>query len=362
MALRKIIDFIPDFYKPFLPEVFRTEIPPEPFSDCHNCPMTSTTREEMVNDMSKPFAPDTKCCTFTPRLPSYMAGAILSDSDPAIEEGRRRLTERIMSGRGIYPNGVYPTPEYSRLYIERAPRDFGRNRELLCPYFTEGEYNCTIWKYREAICALWFCKHLAGTAGREFWKAVIDYMKYMQESLINVSAWMCGLEPVDPYGEGGRPGYTEPADEKEAGEKYSELWKEWAGHETEYYMKCYQIVAGLEDEYIRKIQMKAVPLALRIDSIAHDIVEIPDYLTLARKAVDDGGDGFYRVEIRNFIEILQKWIIWSFRLPKDMLDLFDGMRTTTDVVQEILESRKTRIEPEILIALYRHGVLTGGRT
>jgi len=55
MALRKIIDFIPDIYRSFLPEVFKTEIPPEPFSDCHNCPMTSSTREEMDNDLSKPY-------------------------------------------------------------------------------------------------------------------------------------------------------------------------------------------------------------------------------------------------------------------------------------------------------------------
>jgi hypothetical protein len=356
MALRKIIDFIPDLYKPFLPEVFTTEIPPEPFSDCQNCPMTSSTLDEMDDDLSKPFTPDTKCCTFTPRLPNYVAGAILSDSDPAIEEGKRRLQERIRAGRGIYPNGVYPTPAYARLYNERAPREFGRNSDLLCPYFTEGEYNCSIWKYREAICAFWFCKHLAATAGREFWKAVIDYMKYMQESLINISAYRCGLEPVDPYGEGNRPGYTESTDASEAEKKYAGLWKAWAGHETGYYIKCYEIVTGLEHENIRKIQMQAVPLAVKIDSIAHDIARIPEYLKLEKKAVDDDSEGFYRVEIKNYIEILQKSIVWSFRLPCVILDPFDGTRTTPEVVQQVLENHKIRIEPEILIALFRHGV------
>lgn len=358
MALRKIADTIPAFYTPFLPEIFQSVIPPEPFSDCLNCPMISSPADDTDSEQSLPFNPETRCCTFTPRIPNYMAGAILSDDDPAMGEGRRRLKERISSGRGVYPNGVYPTPAYTRLYVDKSPREFGRNKDLLCPYFTEGKYNCTVWKYREAICALWFCKHLAGARGREFWKAVIDYMKYLQESLINVSAYMCGLEPVDPYGEGGRPGYTEPSDIAEKEKRYTALWKAWAGHEEEYYIKCHEIVTGLEDEVIRKIQMKAVPLARRIESIAQDIVKVPEYLTLAEKAVSDTGDGNYRVEIKNYIEILRKWVIWSFRLPKDMLDMFDGKRTTSAVVQHVLEYGKVRIEPEILIALYRHGVLT----
>jgi hypothetical protein len=358
MAFRKIIDSVPAFYESYLPQVFQTLIPPEPFSDCLNCPMIAESRDTMEDNLSKPFAPDTKCCTFNPRIPNYMAGAILSDTDPAMEEGRRRIAARIEAGEGIFPNGVYPTPRYHQLYLEKSREEFGKSRELLCPYFQQGRYNCTVWKYREAICAIWFCKHLAGTGGREFWNAVTDYMKFMQESLINVSAYMCGLEPVDPYGEGGRPAYSEPAEPAEAAAKYLELWKDWAGHETEYYIKCHEIVTGLEDEYILKIQEKGAPLAHKIESIANEIIKVPDYMMLNKKLVDDGGDGYYRVEIRNYIEILQKWIIWSFRLPRDILDLFDGTRKTTLVVQQILESRRIRIEPEILIALYRHGVLT----
>lgn len=356
MAFRKIIDSLPGFYKPFLPEVFDTLIPPEPFSDCLNCPMIASSRDGTDHEQSLPFNPETRCCTFTPRIPNYMAGAILSDDDPGMGEGRRRLTERIRSGSGVYPNGVYPTPAYTRLYVEKSPREFGSNKDLLCPYFTKGKYSCTVWKYREAICALWFCKHLAGARGREFWKAVIDYMKYLQESLINVSTYMCGLEPVDPYGEGGRPAYAEPSEAAEAEKAYASLWNKWAGHEEEYYLKCHEIVTGLEDEVIRKIQMNAVPLARKIDDIAQDIITVPEYIKLIDNAVNDTGDGYYRIEIKSYIEILRKWVIWSFRLPRDMLDLFDGKRTTSSVVQHVLEYGKIRIEPEILIALYRHGV------
>lgn len=338
------------------------EIPPEPFSDCLNCPMVASAGEDPVSDLSKPFSPHTRCCTFTPRIPNYMAGAILSDSDPALEEGRQRLLERIRSGKGVYPNGVYPTPEYTRYYIEKSPMEFGRSRELLCPYFREGRYSCTIWKYREAICALWFCKHLAGRAGREFWNAVIDYIKYIQESLINVSAYFCGLNPVDPYGEGGRPSYNVAADAADVVEKYADLWKEWAGKETGYYIRCHEVVETLGEEEIRKIRMKAVPLAMKIESLANEIGQIPEFLRLAENRVSDEGDAYYRVEIRSFLEILQKWIIWSFRLPRDILELFDGKKETAAVLQQSLDLYRIRIEPEILVALYRHGVLTEEKT
>jgi len=320
--------------------------------------MIAESRGEMDDNLSKPFAPDTKCCTFNPRIPNFMAGAILSDTDPAMEEGRRRITARIESREGIFPNGVYPTTRYHQLYLEKSREGFGRERELLCPFFQEGRYNCTVWKYRESICALWFCKHLAGARGREFWNAVIDYMKFMQESLINVSAYMCGLEPVDPYGEGGRPEYIVPDDKQLAEQSYAALWKDWAGHEIEYFTRCYESVVNLEPGPILKIHEKGEPLAEKIASIANEIITLPEILMLDKRRVDDQNDGFYRIELTNYIEILERHIAWSFRMPKNILDPFDGKTSTHQVVKQIAAKAGVKVEPEILIALYRHGILT----
>ena len=358
MPFKKIKDSVPSFYHSFLPEVFQREIPPEPFTDCLNCPMTARTREDLSHDMSKPFAPDTKCCTFNPRLPNYIVGAILSDNDPAMEEGKQRIIERIRLKEGIFPNGVFPTSKYNRLYLEKSSTEFGRNRQLLCPYFIEDRLNCTVWKYREAICALWFCKYLAGRRGAEFWNSVIDYMKFLQESLLNLSAYRCGLQPVDPYGEGRYKAFRELSVAGDAEEQYAEIWKEWKGHEAEYYMRCHQIVSGLEQEHIQGILQKGESLAMRIETIASDIIKVPEFLVLDKESVRDDQAGFYVVEIKNYIEILQKSVIWSFRLPKYILDSFDGKLRTSEVTQHILELHKVSIEPEILIALYSHGILT----
>ncbi len=43
---------------------------------------------------------------------------------------------------------------------------------------------------------------------------------------------------------------------------------------------------------------------------------------------------------------------------RDILELFDGKKETAAVLQQSLDLYRIRIEPEILVALYRHGVLT----
>ncbi len=357
MPLRKIKDSVPPFYHPFLPEVFQVVIPPEPFSDCLNCPMIAQSREDLSQDLSKPFAPDTKCCTFNPRIPNYMVGAILSDQDPAMEEGKNRIIERIRLREGIFPNGVFPTRKYNQLYLEKSSTEFGRNRQLMCPYFKEGRLNCTVWKYREAICALWFCKHLAGRRGTEFWNSVIEYMKYLQESLLNVGAYRCGLQPVDPYGEGLYQEFRELHVTEEADKQYAEVWGEWKGHEAEYYIRCFEIVSNLEHSYIQGILQKGESLAERIEIIASDMIKVPEFLLLDKESVMEDQTGVYVVEIKNYIEILQKSIIWSFRLPTYILDSFDGNLSTSEVTEHILKLHKVSVEADILIALYRHGIL-----
>lgn len=357
MAFKKIIDSVPEFYHPFLPHVFQMAIPPEPFTSCMNCQMIAESRDEMSFGNGKPFAPDTKCCTFTPRLPNYMAGAILSDNDPEIQEGKKRIAGRIRSDKGILPNGVYPTAEYNKLYQAKSSTGFGRSIELLCPYFVNGRFNCSIWKFREATCALWFCKHIGGKKGTEFWQSVMDYLKFLQESLMNIAAFKCGLHPVDIYGEGTYPGYSESSEYLDNARNITDIWKKWKGREAEYYIKCYEIVCNLDVREIQNISDHGCELAKRIENLAAGMVTVPEFLSVSRDLIRDDQTGHYVVEITSYFEILQKSIIWSFRLPKFILDPFNGITKTSGIVQLILELHGVRVEPEILIALYRQGIL-----
>jgi hypothetical protein len=92
-----------------LPEFFNKEVPPEQFSDCADCPMICSSHDKTGEDVSRPFSPETKCCTFHPRLPAYLVGAVLTDDDPELDAGKQKMIEKIASQRGIFPHGVYPT-------------------------------------------------------------------------------------------------------------------------------------------------------------------------------------------------------------------------------------------------------------
>jgi hypothetical protein len=173
MGFKQIREYVPPFYHRFLPPFFEKEIPAEVFASCGNCPMTASAREEMDLEISRPFSPESKCCTFVPRIPNYFAGAILTDPDTVF--GSELLRNRIRGKRGVFPQGIYPDKKYRLLYEYGRKNGFGKSSLLRCPYYVLGELNCSLWKYRESICATWFCKYLGGEAGRAFWYEMRDF-------------------------------------------------------------------------------------------------------------------------------------------------------------------------------------------
>ena len=103
-----------------------------------------------------------------------MVGALLSDLTPELAEGKRRVRARIAEQHGVTPHGVDGAPAYWQRYL--ATKDaFGRTQDLLCPYYSEGM--CTVWHYREAVCATYYCKHDQGDDGHRFWMAVRERIK-----------------------------------------------------------------------------------------------------------------------------------------------------------------------------------------
>src|SRR5687767_1905524 len=83
------------------------------------------------------FRPDAKCCTYHPTLPNYLVGALLADPDPALEEGRRRVRDKLAARVGVTPLWL-AAPRKTMVLLE-ASRDtsFGRSRALRCPYYVE---------------------------------------------------------------------------------------------------------------------------------------------------------------------------------------------------------------------------------
>ena len=357
MPFRKIQDSIPDFYHPFLPELFQHEIPPEPFADCHNCPMIDEKEELTGSDMAKPFSPATKCCTYTPRIPNYMVGAILADSEKSMFSGIKRIQERIKSREGIIPNGVYPTKKYHDYYMENAEKEFGNSKSLRCPYYIHDKYNCTIWKYREAICSFWFCKHLASDTGADFWKSMIKYFKTIQESFLVVATQDSGLFPVDLYGDNSY--YQLHVNENPTVRKkeYSKIWGKWEGREEQFYIRCYEVVINLSAHQQKNLFSDGEKLERELETKLHELEFIPDLLIADKNTIEAINGNSYQIEVNSFIRPINKTIAWSFQLPKYVMDYFDGKNRTNQIIKKLQENYNTTLDPEIIIALYRHNIL-----
>src|SRR5687767_13539275 len=75
--------------------------------DCVMCPGKGAEPDEA-------FAPETKCCTFVPSIPNFLAGRALAD--PELGEGRRSLEARIASRDGLSPLGLGITEDEGTRY------------------------------------------------------------------------------------------------------------------------------------------------------------------------------------------------------------------------------------------------------
>lgn len=188
-------DVLPSHYAAFLPDFFDSPAPQEPKATCEQCAMCAPAGVQPDASPFVFFHPDIKCCTFHPVLPNYLAGAVLEESNDA--EGCRRMSDRIHAGDGVSAQWITPPQEYNEHFSAQRHRGFGRDARFLCPYFSREHHNCSIWAWRDAVCATFFCKYEKGEDGQAFWRALRDYLGLIEGAL---SRWAlkqaCGQRPV----------------------------------------------------------------------------------------------------------------------------------------------------------------------
>jgi Fe-S-cluster containining protein len=239
-TLRSIL---PAVYRPFLPDFFDTPAPVEVKATCASCAMCPKEGAPAAAGVTH-FRPDAKCCTFHPRLPNYLVGAILADDGPEMEEGRRRIRAKIAGRTGITPRWIEPPRKLEVLLRASRTHAFGRSLVLLCPYFEREGALCTIWRHREIACTTFFCKHVDGADGEFFWRSVRALGGYVERALSLAAAQAL------------MPGWTEPPDEgltiedledrPPREQDHAALWGAWAGREEELYVRSFEWVRGLD--------------------------------------------------------------------------------------------------------------------
>jgi hypothetical protein len=360
MGFKPIREYVPAFYHRLLPSFFEKEIPAEVFAICGNCPMTASDKAEMDREISRPFSPESKCCTFIPRIPNYFAGAVFTD--PETKAGRDLLRNRIKGRRGIFPHGIYPDKKYRLLYEFGRKNGFGKSTLLKCPYFLPGEFNCSLWKYRESICATWFCKYLGGEAGREFWNGMRDFFKLVQEKLVEHAIRELGLTVVPPFGDDEQLSVEDLDDLPMHRLEYQRRWQQWEGREEEFYIRSFEI--------IRQIQVQDFTLILAPEY--HDqlksledkyfrMVTIPDFLH-----VNPGYDfeevipGTYRIRMSSILDRNDTAVTYAFDVPKSVIDSFRDGKKTDYVLDELSVKSGIQLGKDMVIALFQHGILTSG--
>lgn len=362
--MTRLLDSLPELYRGLLPDFFRQDVVPEETkATCSRCAMCKENAEgavESVDGVSRFFRPDTKCCTYFPRLPNYLVGALLSDDRPELAEGRRRMEARIAGRIGVTPQWVKPPAKFNFLY-KNGHQFFGRAASLRCPYYGEASGGCTIWPYREAVCSTFFCKYVAGADGRKFWMSLKTYLTLTE---IQLSRWT-SLQLLPDYVLSGkdRPelntvplGVEDLDDAPPPAKAYAELWKEHVGREAEYFRACYQLVRGLTAEGLDKL--------LGLDGV----IELKAVETLFASSVSPRLPRTLRFNPDATVQWLPDGSVAlgaysdfdAIALPGEAYGLlveFTGRQPVEAVRHHLREHKQADLSEDILVELYRHRIL-----
>lgn len=254
---------LPGLYHPLLPAFFDAVAPDEAKATCSNCAMCPPKGERPAEGVVY-FRPDTKCCTYHPRLPNYLVGAILADPSDEMAEGRRRIRAQIQGRVGVSPRWLAPSRRYSLLLKASRESSFGRSTALLCPYFQEEGGLCSIWRYRESDCSTFFCKHMNGADGKIFWSELDSYLRLVEARLSTFA--IEGLSLVEPAGPNGQLSLEELEGRAPSPTDYHAVWNAWEGREEELYLACHDRVTALRPGELESIVGASPPELAAVES------------------------------------------------------------------------------------------------
>ena len=356
IATQPALEVFPDIYRNLLPAAFRRPVPQEVLATCDNCAMCAPAGAGRSPEGATYFNAATKCCTYHPKLPNYLVGAILADTSPEMAEGRERVQKAIRNGADCWPVGLAIPAVYQWIYEKRGEGVFGGAQSMRCPYFQEGPFNCTIWKYRNSVCSTWFCKHVRGEDGRNFWMAAKSYVEMMEHVLSRHALLAHGLMPhrlpspvlVESFSRYDVDGLADPA-------AYASAWGHWKGREEDFFVACFHAVRSLDRDDFARIAgtlpelVHLPPLEEALDRLLAPT--LPERLLRnPRLAVFPQPDGTRLVSTS----------AGSFSVSEQLVELlgvFDGHRTTADANAVLQERHGLVMGDALLTKLYHNRVL-----
>jgi len=356
--MKPIIDELPRLYANFLPDFVKTKIPVEELATCNDCAMCQKNALPKTASITH-FLPETKCCTYHPMLPNYLVGALLADESPEMNEGRKRIKEKIKNKTGIIPQGIAMPKKYKALYSMASEKGFGRSYSLLCPYYEKAGGSCTIWKFRNAVCSTWFCKTVAGEDGKIFWKKLQGYLADVEIHLINYCLVSAGINAdaiiKDPLPFASQESLTaEDIDERINEEEYQNLWGEWAGKEEEFYIKTFELVANLDKKWFEKIMGINQQIHLKKMEDAYLKMTRP---ILPGKLKRNNKTGVFKMPDGSYNIALGMAIYNIPGFAYQIFEMFDGTILNKDLLKKAKKEKGVAIKEDFLLTFYQNRFL-----
>ena len=359
---------LPPLYARWFDDLLGGDIPTETRATCHDCAMC-----ESGGEYQKPgsalFNPQSKCCTYMPRLPNFLVGMILADVDPLMASGRATVEARLDAGLAVTPLGLEQPLKRSFLYAQMEPRAFGRAESMRCPhYISEQGGLCGVWKYRNSICSTWFCKYVRGAVGRDFWEAAKTLLRAVEDDLsqwclieLELDEPALALALAPPVESGQRRAVAQPSltledmDDLVDPDKQRRIWGNWHGREREFYRACTELVATLKWSDVVAVCGPETLARARLAQKAYGRMiadDIPERLSMGGFAIMGAGPDSYSLYHPS---IGMDTFKLSARVMR-LLPLFDG-RPTADVVSQIVEKEGLRFTDELLRRLVDFKIL-----
>jgi Fe-S-cluster containining protein len=361
---------LPELYHSFLPELFDLPTPKQTLSTCDHCAMTCPTQADDIQTTEVKqgyFSPNVKCCSFFPKIPNFLVGALLNSIEPELQEGRERMKKKIRSRIGITPGWVGPTRKYRLLFEAARSSSFGRSRSLLCPFFIDESGLCSIWKFREIDCSTFFCKHDHGQDSLNVWHS-LEYTMSLVEETLATYAMRTVLQLPDAYIARKKWKIINHISQYELEnrpppeQEYKRLWFQSELDEVEYYKQCFQVISTLTKEEFSKLVQDAEDIhsafqqlekLQRVDANK----ELPTSLIVNPHArmMDINNEHTLFVAYRKFHPVTMVSEI------KEVIAYFSSARKVKDVQQEIFEKENIEIPDDIFLLLYQMRILTTER-
>ncbi len=144
--------------------------------------------------------------------------------------------------------GLYATPERQQMMEDRAVEGFGRQSDLLCPFFDTKSLGCSVWQSRPGVCTTYFCKSDRGADGLDFWNDVENYLNHFEWVMANEVCRRLGV--TDHQIEMIKAVMTTSDGDEERNYFLQESWGSWFNRKFDFYLEAHKISLYVQPQEI----------------------------------------------------------------------------------------------------------------